>query len=200
MNPQTPRRSLTPPPLSAPNRSSKNIAEPAQLWSLRARVDAHFPSNIGAKGSRREESRIFPKHRNAAEVHAELSETVRSDTDCPRLSLRACFNRRKFLNPQTLRRPLTPPPLSAPNRSSKNIAEPARLWNFRASRFRKFVRGVLQNRIVVGARANAEGGCGFGISQPYGGCFCCSPKLRIGRAKCDNIGSIENTCYCIEGR
>lgn len=104
--------------------------------TLCVRTDVHFPSNIGAKGSRREESRIFPKHRNAAEVHAELSETVRSDTDCPRLSLRACFNRRKFLNPQTLRRPLTPPPLSAPNRSSKNIAEPARLRSFRASPLR----------------------------------------------------------------
>ena len=136
LNPQTPRRPLTPPPLSAPDRGSKNIAEPARLRSLRARVDAHFPSNIGAKGSRREESRIFPKHRNAAEVHAELSETVRSDTDCPRLSLRACFNRRKFLNPQTLRRPLTPPPLSAPNRSSKNIAEPTRLRSLRASPLR----------------------------------------------------------------
>ena len=100
--------------------------------TLCARADATFPSNIGAKESRREESRIFPKHRNAAEVHAELSETVRSDTDCPRLSLRACFNRREFLNPQTPRRPLTPPPLSAPNRSSKNIAEPARLRSLRA--------------------------------------------------------------------
>ena len=104
--------------------------------TLCVRTDAAFPSNIGTKGSRREESRIFPKHRNAAEVHAELSETVRSDTDCPRLSLRACFNRRKFLNPQTLRRPLTPPPLSAPNRSSKNIAEPARLRSLRASPLR----------------------------------------------------------------
>ena len=131
LNPQTLRRPLTPPPLFAPNRSSKNIAEPAQLWSLRARVDAHFPSNIGAKGSRREESRIFPKHRNAAEVDAELSETARSGTGYPRLSLCACSNRREFLNPQTPRRSLTPQPLFAPNRSSKNIAEPARLRSLR---------------------------------------------------------------------
>ena len=41
-----------------------------------------------------------------------------------------------FLDPQTLRRPLTPPPLFAPNRSSKNIAEPARLRSFRASPLR----------------------------------------------------------------
>ena len=30
--------------------------------TLCVRTDVHFPSNIGAKGSRREESRIFPKH------------------------------------------------------------------------------------------------------------------------------------------
>ena len=136
LDPQTPRRPLTPPPLFAPDRSSKDIAEPARLRNLRARADAAFPSNIGAKGSRRGESRIFSKHRNAAEVHAELSETASSGTDCPRLSLRACFNRREFLNPQTPRRPFTPPPLSAPNRSSKNIAEPARLRSLRASPLR----------------------------------------------------------------
>ena len=61
LNPQSLRRPLTPPPLSAPDRGSKNIAEPARLRSLRVRADAAFPSNIGAKGSRREESRIFFK-------------------------------------------------------------------------------------------------------------------------------------------
>ena len=60
-----------------------------------------------------------------------------------------------FLNPQSLRRPLTPPPLFASNRSSKNIAELARLRSLRASPFRKSVRGVLQNRILMGA-----GDCG----------------------------------------
>ena len=106
LNPQTPRRPLTPPPLSAPDRGSKNIAEPARLRSLRARVDAHFPSNIGAKGSRREESRIFPKHRNAAEVDAELSETARSRIDCPLLFLRTCSNRREFFEPAVSASPL----------------------------------------------------------------------------------------------
>ena len=90
-----------------------------------------FPAISARKGADERKVGFSQKHRDAAEVHAELSETVRSDTDCPRLSLRACFNRRKFLNPQTLRRPLTPPPLSAPNRSSKNIAEPARLRSLR---------------------------------------------------------------------
>ena len=146
LNPQTPRRSLTPPPLSAPNRSSKNIAEPAQLWSLRVRADAAFPGNIGAKGSRREESRIFPKHRNAAEVHAELSGTARSGTGYPRLSLRACSNRRRFFEPADFASPLDaaaviraepqfqehrrtctvaePPRLSLPQICSRRIAEP----------------------------------------------------------------------------
>ena len=99
--------------------------------TLCARADAAFPGNIGAKGSRREESRIFPKYRNAAEVHAELSETAHSGTGYPWISLHACSNRRKFLSPQTPRRPLTPPPLFAPNRSSKNIAEPVRLRSLR---------------------------------------------------------------------
>ena len=151
------------------------------------------------KGADERKGRTFPKHRNSEKYMGTFG-------NCPfryRLptAIPVClFQQAGVFDPQTPRRPLTPPQLSAPNRSSKNIAEPVRLWNFRASRFRKSVRGVLQNRIVVGARANAEGGCGFGIPQPYGGCFRCSPKLRIGRAKCDNIGSIENTCYCIEGR
>ena len=50
---------------------------------------------------------------------------------------------------------LNPPPLFASNRSSKNIAELARLRSLRASPFRKSVRGVLQNRILMGA-----GDCG----------------------------------------
>ena len=133
LNPQTPRRSLTPPPLSAPNRSSKNIAEPAQLWSLRARVDAHFPSNIGAKGSRREESRIFPKHRNAAEVHAELSETASSGTDCPRLFLRTCSNRREFFESADSASPLYAAaairagPQFQEHRRTRTVAESPRL-------------------------------------------------------------------------
>ena len=100
------------------------------------------------------------------------------------------------MNPQTLRRPLTPPPLSAPNRSSKNIAEPVRLRSLRASPFRKSVRGVLQNRIVMGA-----GDCGGRLrvrdtAKPVMGVFRYGfSKLRIGRAKCDNIGSIEKVSY-----
>ena len=66
------------------------------------------------------------------------------------------------MDPQTLRRPLTPPPLFAPNRSSKNIAEPARLRSLRASPFRKSVGGVLQNRILMGA-----GDCGGRLRARY---------------------------------
>ena len=185
------------PPACAVGRFRREISHAlATQRTLCVRTDVHFPSNIGAKGSRREESRIFPKHRNAAEVDAELSETARSRTDCPWLSLRACSNRREFLNPQTPRHPLMPPPLSAPNRSSKNIAEPARLRSFRASPFRKSVRGVWQNRIVMGA-----GDCGGRLrvrdsAKPVMSCFSLRfSKLRIGRAKCDNIGSIEKVSY-----
>ena len=90
-----------------------------------------FPAISARKGADERKVGFFSKHRNAAEVDAELSETARSDTDCPLLFLRTCSNRRKFLNPQTLRRPLTPPPLSAPDCGSKNIAEPARLRSLR---------------------------------------------------------------------
>ena len=132
--------------------------------TLCARADAAFPGNIGAKGSRREESRIFPKHRNAAEVHAELSGTAHSGTGYPWISLHACSNRRKFLSPQTPRRPLTPPPLSAPNRSSKNIAEPAQLRSFRASPLRSLFEAYCRTAYLW-ARATAEGDCGFEIAQ-----------------------------------
>ena len=95
-----------------------------------------FPAISARKGADERKVGFFSKHRNAAEVHAELSGTARSGTGYPWISLRACSNRRKFLSPQTPRRPLTPPPLSAPNRSSKNIAEPAQLRSFRASPLR----------------------------------------------------------------
>ena len=65
------------------------------------------------------------------------------------------------MNPQTPRRPLMPP-LSAPDRSSKNIAEPVRLRSLRASPFRKSLRGVLQNRILMGA-----GDCGGRLRARY---------------------------------
>ena len=100
-----------------------------------------------------------------------------------------------FLNPQTSRRPLTPPPLSAPNRSPKNIAEPARLRSLRAFPLRSLFEAYCRTAYLW-ARATAGGGCGFEIPQkPYGSCFRCSSKLRIGRAKCDNIGSIEKVSY-----
>ena len=133
LNPQSLRRPLTPPPLFAPNRSSKNIAEPVRLRSLRARADAAFPGNIGAKGSRREESRIFPKHRNAAEVHAELSGTARSGTGYPWISLRACSNRRRFFEPADFASPLDAAaviraePQSQEHRRTRTVAESPRL-------------------------------------------------------------------------
>ena len=114
-----------------------------------------FPVISARKGADERKVGFSQKHRDAAEVHAELSGTAHSGTGYPWISLHACSNRRKFLSPQTPRRPLTPPPLFAPNRSSKNIAEPVRLRSLRASPFRKSVRGVLQNRILMGA-----GDCG----------------------------------------
>ena len=114
-----------------------------------------FPAISARKGADERKVGFSQKHRDAAEVHAELSGTAHSGTGYPWISLHACSNRRKFLSPQTPRRPLTPPPLFASNRSSKNIAELARLRSLRASPFRKSVRGVLQNRILMGA-----GDCG----------------------------------------
>ena len=116
LNPQSLRRPLTPPPLSAPDRGSKNIAEPARLRSLRVRADAAFPSNIGAKGSRREASRIFfktSKRRRSTCVSA-------SPLD-PAATIRA---EPQF---QEHRRTCTvaePPRLSLPQICSRRIAEP----------------------------------------------------------------------------
>ena len=136
LNPQTLRRPLTrrryPRRTAVPRTSQKLHSCGASAHGL-MRI---FPVISARKGADERKVGFFSKHRNAAEVHAELSETARSDTDCPLLFLRTCSNRRKFLNPQTPRRPLTPPPLSVPNRSSKNIAEPAQLRSFRASPLR----------------------------------------------------------------
>lgn len=153
----------------------ENSHAPPVRRALCARTDADFFHTIGTKGSRREESRIFQNIETPQKYmrnFRKLPVPVQAAHGYPC----APVPTGRSFDPQTPRRPLTPPQLSAPNRSSKNIAEPACLWNFRASRFRKSVRGVLQNCIVVGARANAEGGCGFGIPQPYGGCFRCSPN------------------------
>ena len=196
LNPQSLRRPLTPPPLSAPDRGSKNIAEPARLRSLRVRADAAFPSNIGAKGSRREESRIFFQNIETPQKYMRNFRKLPVPVQTAHgYSCVPVPTGGSFLNPQTQRRPFTPPPLFAPDRSSKNIAEPARLRSLRAFPLRSLFEAYCRTAYLW-ARATAGGGCGFEIPQkPYGSCFRCSSKLRIGRAKCDNIGSIEKVSY-----
>ncbi len=155
-----------------------------------------FPAISARKGADERKVGFFPKYRNAAEVHAELSETARSGTGCPRLSLRACFNRRRFFEPADFASPLDAAaviraePQFQEHRRTCTVAEPPRLP----------LPQICSRRIAephtYGRGATAGGGCGFEIPQkPYGSCFRCSSKLRIGRAKCDNIGSIEKVSY-----
>ena len=92
-----------------------------------------FPAISARKGADERKVGFFSKYRNAAEVHAELSETARSRTDCPRLSLRACSNRREFFGPTDSASPLDSAaairaePQFQEHRRTRTVAESPRL-------------------------------------------------------------------------
>ncbi len=147
--------------------------------TLCARADAAFPNNIGAKGSRREESRIFPKYRNAAEVHVELSETARSRTDCPRLSLCACSNRREFFEPADSASPLDSAaairagPRFQEHRRTRTVAEPPRLplpqvCSRRIAEPHSYGRGRLRKETAGSRYRKNRTGAVFAVPPNYG--------------------------------
>ena len=104
--------------------------------TLCVRTDAAFPSNIGTKGSRREESRIFFKtskrRRSRCGTFGNCPFPYRLPTAIPAY----LFQQAEVFEPADSASPLDSPPLSASDRGSKNIAEPARLRSLRASPLR----------------------------------------------------------------
>ena len=92
-----------------------------------------FPTISARKGADERKVGFSQKHRDAAEVHAELSGTARSGTGYPRLSLRACSNRREFFESSDSASPLDAAatiraePQFQEHRRTCTVAEPPRL-------------------------------------------------------------------------
>ena len=92
-----------------------------------------FPAISARKGADDRKVGFSQKHRDAAEVHAELSGTARSGTGYPWLSLRACSNRWEFFEPADSASPLDSAaairaePQFQEHRRTRTVAESPRL-------------------------------------------------------------------------